>query len=177
MKAPARTAKNLGRWDWLTVARSCASRRKGSRPHDHLVDSEVKVDISTEPEEVVLPLRSRVDPAPLIPAEGPFAVVSSNDVLAELWADELKEEAKMPEQRPSAKDRMTLLIQVPDDKPGENAGKNDDDPEACTHANPSYQWQLQRSNDLELRTDVTSHRAKLLDLVNTLPLANLLLCD
>ena len=142
-----------------------------------MVYCEVEVYVGAKPEPVVFAFGSGINPASLITAERPFAVIVSDYVLTELRADELKQKSEVSKDRPCAENRMVLLSQVPDNKPDEESCKNDDDPKGCTHAKPRYQRQLQWSKDLQLRTDATCLSYQLLALVNTLPLANLLLCD
>jgi hypothetical protein len=116
------------------VARSRASRRKRSRPNNHLIDSKIKVNIGTEPKKVVLTLRCRINPASLIPTEGPLTVVAGNDVLAKLRPYKFKQKAKVPEYWPGTQNRVALLKEVPNKEADKKNADSHKDPLDKTHA-------------------------------------------
>ena len=117
-EAPAtRSAEHLGdrqRRRRVGVGRLARQRRQRE---GHVLDDQVVLDVldvvvGPEAEVGVLPLGRRVDPAALVAAEGPLLVVVGDDVLAQLGADALEQEAEVPEDREVAGDGVALLQQV-----------------------------------------------------------------
>jgi hypothetical protein len=72
----------------------------------------LEVVVGAEPEIVVLQLGGGVDPAALVTAERPLLVVARDDVLPQLRADGLEQEAGVPDDRKVAQDRVPALDEI-----------------------------------------------------------------
>ena len=109
--APARgPPEHLGRRERRVLVGVRGGRRAGTGEgavlDDRVALGVLDVVVGAEPEVVVLELGRRVDPAPLVAAERPLLVVAGDDVLAQLGAEPLEQEAQVADDREVAQDRV-----------------------------------------------------------------------
>ena len=112
----SRPAQHLGRRQGHLVARvpggRCTLALERAVLEDRVAVGVLDVVVGAEAEVVVLELGGRVDPAALVAAEGPLLVVARDDVLPQLGAEALQEEAEVADDRVGAEDGVPLLRHV-----------------------------------------------------------------
>src|SRR4051812_14582158 len=94
---------------------------------DQVMRLQLHLVVGAKPEVVVLALRRRIDPPPLVAAEWPLLVVVSDDVLADLRADGFEKVAEMSDHRERPENRMLSLRQVVDGNDDQENGHDGND--------------------------------------------------
>ncbi len=107
----ARRAEYLAAFQPVVVG--CRCRQRENRWFDdEIVRRLFQVVVRAEAEAGVHLLCRRVHPAALVAAERPLLVIAGHDVLAQLRADVLQQEAQVPDDREGSQDRVLALYQV-----------------------------------------------------------------
>ena len=106
-----------------------ARHREGDLLDDRVVAGLLEVVVGAEPEVGVLRLRRRVHPAPVVTAERPLLVVVGDDVLAQLGADRLEDEAHVADHREVPQDGVLALGEVVDRQGHEPDHDRHEDPQ------------------------------------------------
>ncbi len=130
MSATAGATEDLRGGQQVLRSRSRGPRRRRRRGERLLLEHRQGLDgvelvVGPEPEGVLLPLRRRVDPAPLVPRERPLLVVGGDDVLPKPGARRFEREARVPDEREVAQDRVASLQHVVGGEPGQGADAHD----------------------------------------------------
>ena len=120
-RAPPSTLAARQRHGRVGVDGLALGGRHGERAvlDDRVVVDPLEVVVGSETEVAIGRLRRRVDPAPLISAEGLLRVVVGDDVLAQFGADTFQKEAQVADDRIVAQDGVMPLQQVIACKPGQ----------------------------------------------------------
>ena len=110
-------AQNFGAGDAVVgvvsrVPLAGRGEREGGVLDDHVVRSGFQIVVGAKAEVVVLLLRRRVHPPPLVATEGPLFVVLGNDILPQFGADALQQITKVPHHRKVVDDGVPLLRDV-----------------------------------------------------------------
>ena len=134
-----RAAEHLGRGQddaFVVVPVGDAGGRRdigeGAVLDDDIALEVLDVVVGAEAHVVVLALARGVDPGALVAGEGPFLVVARDDVLAQLRADALQEEAQVAHHRVVVQQGVLALQDVVGGQAGQ-AGGNSADQMACPH--------------------------------------------
>src|SRR5262249_53486615 len=93
----------------------------------------LEIVVRAEAEVVVLALRRRVDPAPLIARERALFIVAGDDVLAQLGADRLEPVAEVADDREVAQHGVLLLRDVVERDDHEQRAEPDAEPSPHRH--------------------------------------------
>ncbi len=109
-------AEYLGRRHIVTpTAVGLGGRRdvgEGAVLDDWIALGELGVVVGAKAEVVVLEFRRRVDPAPLVPAEGSFLIIAADDVLAQFRPNRLECVPRVPDDGEVPQNGVPLLQEV-----------------------------------------------------------------